>query len=324
MRSFVKLLISAGKVKQSPMATVRLKLLTACSWQCWFCHQEGNPDATGMKADGELERVLIQCKDELGVTEAHLSGGEPTLHKDIESFVRVIKRCSLKAKLTSNGQSDLQIYDRVIEAGVEEVNLSIHSLDPRQLGLIMLPARSSEWGENALRNQLRLIRHLRSKYPAMTLKVNTVVTRDNTQALKLMELAAEWGLKLRLMNDLNAGEESYRALRDFVEKVRAVPEHLKLVSGSSSYSVSFRADSMRFAVKLIRLNILPSLCAGCERLARGECNEYFYGLRLENHGGLQFRLCLHRQDAPAVLRPDVFFLSPQAEELKRETSAAAP
>lgn len=318
MRNVASSLIAMGRVKQTSLSTVRLKLLTACSWQCGFCHQEGNPDATGVRLDTELENVLARCRDELGMTEVHLSGGEPTLHKGIVGIVQLVKRLGLEPKLTSNGQSPTYIYDQVIAAGIKEVNLSVHTLDPVQLGLIMLPKRSQEWGEVALARQLGLIAYLRAKHPNVAVKVNTVVSRETSQAIGLLGMAKQQGLKLRLMNDLALGEVSYRALKQIVDEVGAVPDTVKMIAGSSSFSVVYQMDGLRFAVKLIRANILPSLCAGCEKLAQSECLEFFYGLRLEYFHGLQFRLCIHRQDSPAVLRPDEFFSSPQAEELKRE------
>lgn len=318
MRSVVKSLIAQGKVKQTSLSTVRLKLLTACSWQCGFCHQEGNPDATGVRLDAELERVLAQSRDELGMTEVHLSGGEPTLHKEIVGIVQLVKQLGLEPKLTSNGQSPLHIYDQVIAAGVKEVNLSVHTLNPVQLGMIMLPKRSQEWGEVALARQMDLIAHLLTNHPDVAVKVNTVVSRETSQAIGLLGMAKQNGLKLRLMNDLALGEVSYRALKQIVDEVGAVPDTVKMIAGSSSFSVAYQLEDFRFAVKLIRANILPSLCGGCDKLAQSECVEYFYGLRLEYHNGLQFRLCLHRQGSPAVLRPSEFFSSPQAAELKRE------
>jgi cyclic pyranopterin phosphate synthase len=319
MRNVVRRLVQEGKFKQVPLTTLRLKALTACQWECGFCHQEGNFEATAVQLNPELTRIFERCKTELGTTEVHLSGGEPTLHKNLVSLVSTIKRLGLDVKITTNGQANSVLYGELVQAGVKEINFSMHSLDPERLGKTQAPNKPKAWGEEAIARQMCNIAFLREFHPQATIKMNSVVSRDTQDALALTEIAKKMGLKLRLMNDLGMGDVSYRALDEITRQLQAEPVQIKFITGSSSFSIIYQLDGFRFAIKLIRPHVLPTLCDNCQVLAQGECTEFFYGIRLEHtKNGLFFRLCLHRQDSSAVLAPDDFFRSPQLHAFKQE------
>lgn len=323
MRSIVRRLVQEGKFKQVPLTTLRLKVLTACQWECEFCHQEGNFEATAVQLNDELRDVLNRCKAELGTTEVHLSGGEPTLHKNLVALVTLIKSLGLEVKITTNGQANSVLYGELVQAGVKEVNFSMHSLDPERLGRMQAPCKPKIWGEEAIARQMCNITHLREFHPHATIKMNSVVSRDTQDAFALVEIAKKMSLKLRLMNDLSMGEVSYRALEEITRQLQAEPVQVKFITGSSSFSVIYQMDGFRFAIKLIRPHVLPTLCDDCMELAQGECAEFFYGIRLEHtKDGLFFRLCLHRQDDRAVLSPNDFFRSLQLDAFRQEISRA--
>ena len=73
-----------------------------CSFRCPFCH-----NATLVKAEGDNiseEEVLAYLKKRQGILDGVvITGGEPTIQKDLKEFIIKIKNLGYKVKLDTNG-----------------------------------------------------------------------------------------------------------------------------------------------------------------------------------------------------------------------------
>jgi pyruvate formate lyase activating enzyme len=75
-----------------------------CNFRCPFCH---NPDLIFNAQNifgNEKAFELIRAKKGL-INSVTITGGEPTLHKDLPEFIRNVKEMGFKVKLDSNGSS---------------------------------------------------------------------------------------------------------------------------------------------------------------------------------------------------------------------------
>lgn len=73
-----------------------------CNFRCPFCHNSG---LVNQEVDpiNEIE-VLDYLRKRIGLLDAvTISGGEPTLQKDLESFIMKVKKLGYKVKLDTNG-----------------------------------------------------------------------------------------------------------------------------------------------------------------------------------------------------------------------------
>ncbi|WP_019176131.1 anaerobic ribonucleoside-triphosphate reductase activating protein [Methanomassiliicoccus luminyensis] len=92
--------------------------LPGCNFRCPYCH---NPDVV-LRSEtfdevpfSEVEEYVRSNKDFLdGVV---VTGGEPTLHKDLPDLLRRIKDLGVKVKLDTNGSNPGMLGD-LIEAGL--------------------------------------------------------------------------------------------------------------------------------------------------------------------------------------------------------------
>ena len=76
--------------------------LGGCNFRCPFCHNSVLLEGT----DGlfSKEEVLTFLKKRAGILEGVcITGGEPTLHRDLEPFIREIRSLGLLVKLDTNG-----------------------------------------------------------------------------------------------------------------------------------------------------------------------------------------------------------------------------
>lgn len=306
---------SISSVGVSQLDTLRIKITDQCPFSCEFCHKEGGSASQDLILSGVFLKALRRMVDELNIHEVHLTGGEPTCHPDCVSLVTALRGMGLQVKMTSNGQFDQELLQALASSGLESINLSIHTLQPGILASIQSPPRSLEWGKRALERQLTNLRA--AKEIGLRVKVNTVVQDDVRDAKNIIALCASEGLDLRLLNDLTLGSLSVTKIMEILESLDSEIEGIDMVDGSSSYSFQVVTGSdFHFSVKAIRKSSLRSMCSYCS--IRDQCEEWFYGIRIEQiHDQPVIRLCLHRQDYPAVQRMKEFFDSDQYEEIRQ-------
>lgn len=307
-------LIAAGRYTEKQFTSMRVKLHVPCQWACSWCHMEGNHDSDSIKNPQELVAMLAPLKDQYGIDEVHLTGGEPSIHPQVVEHITALTHAGYIVKMTTNGQTKLSRYVECIDAGLQEMNLSIHTLDPRALGALMNPPRNRSWGEQAIARQMTLCDALRER---LRIKVNTCVAADESEAIKIATFVRSYGLEWRIMKVLDeTSNASEIAMARLCTTLGAVPQLAILVKGTSSCSITMAtADGFSFSVKLIRPLRLQAMCNGCPIDAEGKCFEFAYGPRVEavdKH--LYIRSCLYRSSAPFVLSPRQFLNHKIVEE----------
>ncbi len=101
-----------------------------CNMSCSFCFV----DRTAPDFEADQMQSEIQQMAEAGTKHLVLSGGEPTLHPDLAGLIRFAK--SLNAfeviEMQSNGVkcADLEYARELVDAGLQKVTFSLHSIDP--------------------------------------------------------------------------------------------------------------------------------------------------------------------------------------------------
>lgn len=75
-----------------------------CNFKCGFCHNSALVLSANSLVTIPEEEVLSYLKKRVGVIDGVcVSGGEPTLQKDLPDFLEKIKKLGLKVKLDTNG-----------------------------------------------------------------------------------------------------------------------------------------------------------------------------------------------------------------------------
>lgn len=113
-----------------PVIGVRISVNHAshCNFSCVFCHREGIPESTEVMTPGEIERIVAVMK-RFGVDKVKITGGEPMLRKDIVEIVSRMKKHDIREiSMTTNGTLLDQRARELRRAGLDRVNISLHSL----------------------------------------------------------------------------------------------------------------------------------------------------------------------------------------------------
>ncbi len=112
---------------------LRVSLTDQCNLRCVYC----TPAPLSKLNHGELLtyeellRVIAICV-ELGIKKVRLTGGEPLVRKNIDSFIKGLAQISglEDIRLTTNGVYLDKYCDMLYAAGVRKLNISLDTLQP--------------------------------------------------------------------------------------------------------------------------------------------------------------------------------------------------
>ena len=97
-----------------------------CNYSCSYCQNSSlinNIKKPGKITEDEVINFLMQRKGKLeGIV---ISGGEPTIQKDLKSFIEKIKKIGFKVKLDTNGSNPKLLQELIDERLVDYVAMDI-------------------------------------------------------------------------------------------------------------------------------------------------------------------------------------------------------
>jgi radical SAM protein with 4Fe4S-binding SPASM domain len=99
-----------------------------CNLNCSHCFNEGGKTAGKLLSPSEIEQLIAEAQDSLGIEEVQLTGGEPTQRPDIFPIMRGLLKRNLKILLQTNGVFGSDITDEILRLPGDMVSLII-SLD---------------------------------------------------------------------------------------------------------------------------------------------------------------------------------------------------
>ncbi len=271
-----------------PIDYLRLSLTERCNLRCAYCMPLQGlvfaPEDDLLTAD-EIEIVCRAAVAE-GFRKVRLTGGEPTLRRDVVDIVRRIAAVPGIADLsmTTNGLRLPELAGPLKEAGLRRVNIHLDSLNGAHLSRLM------RWGRLA---DLWAGVEAAEAAGLTPIKLNSVVARGYNDAdvvdLARLSLEHDWHVRFIELMPLGAGEEAQFAVDRFVpsaetsRRVSAALGALTAVPNADPADESryFRLPGARGTVGFIS-PVSEPYCGSCNRL------------RLTADG--RFRLCLLHDD----------------------------
>jgi cyclic pyranopterin phosphate synthase len=113
---------------------LRVSLTDRCNFRCTYCSPAENEPAEGLLAREELSR-LFRVFAGLGVRRIRLTGGEPTLRKDVVEITADAAGTPgvEEVALTTNGHRLAELAEPLQAAGLGALNVSLDTLRPERL-----------------------------------------------------------------------------------------------------------------------------------------------------------------------------------------------
>ncbi|KAI7333592.1 molybdenum cofactor biosynthesis prote [Hortaea werneckii] len=187
---------------------LRISVTERCNLRCLYCMPEAGIDLSPPKTQLTSPEIfyLSQLFVNQGVNKIRLTGGEPTVRKDIVPLMQQIG--SLRSNglrelaLTTNGISLHRKLDALVEAGLTGVNISLDTLDPFQFQLL-----TRRQGFDAVMKSINRVQDLNRLGAGVKLKVNCVVMRglNDHQVMPFVDMTRDQDLEVRFIEYMPFG-----------------------------------------------------------------------------------------------------------------------
>ena len=290
---------------------VRISVTDRCDFRCVYCMSETMtflPRAQVLTLD-EIA-LVTRAFVEMGVEKVRLTGGEPLVRRDIDWLVEQTSALPglRELAMTTNGAGLVKHAQRLREAGLDRLNVSLDTLDAERF------RRLTRTGDLT-----RVLEGLQAARKAgfERIKLNAVIMkgRNDDEVLDLVEFARTEGFDLSFIEEMPLGDVSDHTrdetfcssdeVKEIIEERHELIPTTESTLGPSRY---FRMSDSQSRIGFISPHS-HNFCSTCNRV------------RVTAEGRLL--LCLgneHSVDLRAVLRQHPGDL----EALKRAIVAALP
>lgn len=246
---------------------LRISLTDRCNFRCQYCMPEHGvavePGENLLQTDEVLR--LAQVFASAGITKIRLTGGEPTLRKDLETLIEGL--CQVPGiqtvAMTTNGATLSRKAEPYRKAGISVLNVSLDSLDRDRFFSI---TRRDQFG--LVWDGLKAA--LRAGY--RELKVNMVVMKgvNHLEIGDFVELTRELPLTVRFIEFMpfvgNRWSEAslypYAQIREDIERDHTL---LPVATNPSAVGKDFQVPGFAGKIGFVT-SMTESFCGTCDRV----------------------------------------------------------
>jgi pyruvate formate lyase activating enzyme len=141
-----------------------------CNFRCGYCHNPSLviPELINLTEDIPEDKVLTFLrKRKIWLDGVVVTGGEPTIHKDLPEFIHKIKEIGLMIKLDTNGTNPSMVKNLLMENLIDYIALDIKTiLNPADYSIIT--NRPCEYEVSSIKETIGCIRSSGKKYELRT------------------------------------------------------------------------------------------------------------------------------------------------------------
>ena len=271
---------------------LRVSLTDVCNLRCVYCMPEDMTFRPRHELMSDEEIItIVRMMAELGINKVRLTGGEPTVRPHVVEIVRQIAHIPgiRDIAMTTNAILLPQLAEPLARAGLNRVNISLDTLNPRKFKFI------TRWGDL---DKVWAGIEAAEAAGLTPLKINAVVTRgfNEEDVVDLARLTLDRDWHIRFIEVMPFGSEAGFAQstvvrsRETKERIEAALGPLQPVPGHDPRDPAkpYRLIGARGAIGFIS-SVSEPFCGSCNRL------------RLTADGKL--RLCLLRDGEFDILTP---------------------
>ena len=153
-----------------------------CNWLCPFCHNSGLVKLADFPNTYSEEEILAYLKKRQGLLDGlAITGGEPTLHKDIPAFCQKVKELGYEIKLDSNGTNP-----KMLEELIEKDLVDYFAMDIKNSRKKYAETVGKEVDFSVLNESIELLKNRAKDYEFRTTLVKEFHTEED------MEDISQW------------------------------------------------------------------------------------------------------------------------------------
>lgn len=250
---------------------LRISLTERCNLNCLYCNPGGrlnrlNENGSLLRYD-ELRRLIKLFTQQLGFTKIRFTGGEPLIRPGVMDFFHSLavlqKSAPFSTGITTNGTLLAGKCDRLVRAGVRQINISLDSLQRDKFEQIT--------GHNTFDRVMEAIEEAVA-HPDLQVKLNAVVMRgwNEDEIADFASFAADRDLTMRFIEfmpfDDNAWSKGrlvpFAEIKQQIERshpLQPLPEKAHQVA--KTYQIQNGKGRIGFIS-----SVSQHFCGGCNRL----------------------------------------------------------
>ncbi|EGQ7963348.1 GTP 3',8-cyclase MoaA [Vibrio vulnificus] len=281
---------------------LRLSVTDVCNFKCTYCLPDGY-QPSGQKNSSFLNlaeiRRVVKAFADCGASKVRITGGEPSLRKDFTDIIHTVASTQgiKRVATTTNGYRMEKHIGEWKEAGLNQVNVSVDSLDPRMFHQIT--------GENKFRQVMSGIDRA-FEVGFEQVKVNVVLMKDlnHNELPAFLHWIKHRPIQLRFIELMQTGEMDTLFQQHHVSGV-AIRNHLiangwllKVKAANDGPAQVFVHPDYQGEIGLI-MPYEKDFCASCNRLrvsAKGKLHLCLFGDR-----GVELRDLLQQDSQESAL-----------------------
>lgn len=276
---------------------LRVIVNNTCNLSCFFCHKEGEHcEKKYVPFDSDEMIAMLQIMKEVGIRKIKFLGGEPTLCKELPKVVSAIRGSEIDLSLITNGVVDRQVLEKLCQAGIDRINVSLHGFD----GDIFQKVTGGS--KKQLQQTFTTIEYLKSENKLG--KINYVLLKsvNENEFFKVVQYVVKNGLILDVLNYIGSKEEEIKKFYYPFDEIKLLIQSRCEIASSTEYINKWSLPSTRLKLipqgeinlKTTKLNSVDYLngCTVCDK--RDVCIEGISAIRLTAQGII--KPCIFRDD----------------------------
>lgn len=164
-----------------PEKTCAIVFTRGCPFRCPYCH---NPElvTTFSGEDIAIDDVMAFLEKRRGQLEAvTVTGGEPTLQRDLPAFLQSIRDLGYAIKLDTNGTNPVMLASLLDAGAIDYVAMDIKAPLARYAEIVRMPVR-----EEDIRRSIQLIMERAKDYEFRTTIVQGMLAEDDFEEIGAM------------------------------------------------------------------------------------------------------------------------------------------
>ena len=262
-----------------------------CNMRCTWCHEEG---MQGTDPRGELSaRQIVETSEKLyrcGVRKFKIVGGEPTLRNDLEDIIAGLRAIdsTIDLSMVTNGSRLATKALAYRDAGVNRINVSLFSLNPRFFKLNVGPTSLMDRVDKGIRlaQEVGILGKLNHVY------------HNRTELDLVLAYAASVGTRLNVLNRIpSMDSEEFTPVNTLLDLLSTYPTKAVWIEDdpdSLPVTVMQLLGSAEIEVKHLELGEQKKLKSCLDCSVRHKCKEGIFAVRVTPAGELQ--PCIVRDD----------------------------
>jgi cyclic pyranopterin phosphate synthase len=247
---------------------LRISVTDRCNLRCTYCMPEEVVfmDRAELLTFEEIAH-FVKVAAPLGIDKVRLTGGEPLMRRNLERLAALVAAVPgiRDVGLTTNGLLLAEQAQRLYDAGLRRLNVSLDTLDPGRFRQLTR--------RDGLERVLEGIQAARSAGFA-PIKVNAVVIRgvNDVDVVPLARYGREHGLEMRFIEYMPIGAEAWEREKVYFghEILEAIERDVGPLSPAPDYDPRAPAMDFVYADGCGRVGLIASVsrpfCLSCNRL----------------------------------------------------------